>query len=359
MYSLLTDFIEKIIHHAFKFKNKNHCFPMDTGLMVLYFEKKSTRTRLSCTRAWSLLGGTVMDMSAQDGKNHIGVNESIYDSFRVIADLAECIVARVNDHDTLYEIERAIKDSGRNVLLLNGLSDRFHPLQALADIMTMYENENKNDPYLVTMNDDEDDDDYDNNPKKIKDPRKISILREIQVTWIGDTNNVFNSLYTTLPRLGMKMCVCHPKGYGPKSYASEAYRNLTVTSSSSSCLSSSNSSSCSSLNSSYQVVFTNDPKKALKHTKYVITDTWVSMGDEKDAEKRKSDFEGYSVNNELIDNAELEKNWRFLHCLPRKKEEVSDEIFYSKRSLVFKEAENRMWTTMAMMFIWQQQRPRS
>ena len=152
------------------------------SLLVLYFEKRSTNP-LSCTKAWVKLGGTVIDMSPQDGKSHINVSESIYDSFRVISEMSSCIVARVNSHETLHEIYRAAKDSKAKPAVINGLSDQFHPLQILADLLTMYESQ-----------------------KTESAPEDA--LKGTIVSWVGDSNNVCNSLVTTLPRLGMTIqCV--------------------------------------------------------------------------------------------------------------------------------------------------------
>lgn len=280
------------------------------SILVLYFEKRSTRTRLSCTKAWTKLGGTVIDMSPQDGKSHINVNESIYDSFRVIADMASCIVARVNSHETLDEIYRAANDSKAKPAVINGLSDKYHPLQILADLQTMYEHVKKSDKEI-----------------KVEDA-----LEDKNVTWVGDSNNVFNSLMTTLPRLGAKLRICVPAQYPFKWYLLDALERLET----------------NGEIPEGSVILCDSPEEAVTGADFLITDTWVSMGDETEKAERLENFAGYQINKELIDAGKPKEDWRFLHCLPRKKEEVTDDIFYSDRSLVFEEAENRMWTVLAV-----------
>ena len=292
--------------------------------MVIYFEKKSTRTRLSCTRAWTAMGGSVIDMSPQGGNgSHIGVSESLYDSFRVIAGMADCILARVDEHDTLLEICRACDDAkkataGRNnPMVINALSDKFHPLQILADMMTIYENE------LA---------DYDHT-KPI--PPVMDVLTGKTVTWVGDSNNVFNSLMTTLPRFGMKMRVCTPPEYPIRDELFTILLELDV---------------AKEINDESIMMF-DGPVEALENCDYVVTDTWISMGDEKDKEERIKNFDGYQINEDLMKKSKPHEHWKFLHCLPRKKEEVTDDIFYGEKSLVFSEAENRMWTAMSLFYI--------
>jgi len=94
-------------------------------------------------------------------------------------------------------------------------------------------------------------------------------------------------------------------------------------------------------------VFTNDPKVAIREADVIVTDTWISMGQEDEKAKRLKDFAGYQVTSRLAEEGGAKPNWKFMHCLPRKQEEVTDEIFYSPRSVVFQEAENRKWTILA------------
>lgn len=311
--------IEYILQQSYSYKyDKTASVPQiaKNALMVLYFEKKSTRTRLSCTRAWTKMGGTVIDLSPQDGKSHINTNETLYDSFRVISDMADCIVARVNSHETLHTIRKAALDSGKQPIVLNGLSDLYHPLQILADMLTLYEDVNIN-----------------KNTTNVRIHNRSSfseVLTNLNVSWIGDSNNVVNSLLLTLPRFGVNMKICTPKQYPIKRFVLDQIHKDDFFS---------------------RLSFYDNPINALSDADYIITDTWVSMGDEHDKVERISHFNGFQINDILIKQSNVKDNWKFLHCLPRKKEEVSDEIFYSNRSLVFTEAENRMWTTMAVFHI--------
>lgn len=281
--------IEEILHDS--------CMDLDVGrplqgcTLVLFFEKKSTRTRLSCTIAWQQLGGNVVELT----DSHIGTNETTYDSFRVIGEMAHCIVARVNSHETLLEIERALQDCNNQVVLINGLCNLHHPLQALADLLTIKEN-------------------------CLPGPGPL------RVAWIGDCNNVLHSLIHvfSLYEDWISLSVATPKGYELSEPIMSDVNNSHVT-------------------------LSHDPVEAIKDADFIITDTWVSMGDEDSKAQRLVDFRGFRVDEELINRGKPKESWKFMHCLPRKQEEVSDGIFYDKkRSLVFAEAHNRSRTVRAL-----------
>lgn len=312
-----------LIQRAHELKTDHKCLQVPQyarqSVLVLYFEKRSTRTRLSCTKAWTKLGGTVIDMSPQDGKSHINVNESIYDSFRVIADMSACIVARVHSHETLNEIYRAASDSKSKPSVINGLSDRYHPLQILADLQTMYEHLERTKKSGITQ--------------ALQEMCNVTrALQDITVTWVGDSNNVFNSLATTLPRLDVRLHVCVPPEYPFKWHLLDTLERLEMRGEI----------------PTDSIVLCDSPEDAVREADFIVTDTWVSMGDETQKEERLQNFTGYQINRELIAAGKPKDDWRFLHCLPRKQEEVTDDIFYSDRSLVFEEAENRMWTVLAV-----------
>lgn len=316
---LSNEVIEKLVQIAITCKNSNgmsFCRPSTNmpRMLALYFEKKSTRTRLSITSAWTSLGGNVIDMSPQNG-SHIGNGESLYDSFRVIAEMTDCIVVRLDNNTDFHIIKKAVQDSKRKPLLVNGLCDLFHPLQILADLMTMKESLCGNDTNISLE----------------------ECLKDRTVTWIGDSNNISNELIITLHRFRCKMNVCFPSGYTVNDVIWDKVP----------------------IHSRHMVSFFVDPKKALKDADFIITDTWISMGEIQQrsgstvypqkvlAEMRLKDFEGFQINNELVEGSGVKLDWKFMHCLPRKEFEVSDEIFYSKKSLVFEEAANRMWTVLA------------
>lgn len=145
----------------------------------------------------------------------------------------------------------------------------------------------------------------------------------LNVAWIGDANNIVNSMIVTYPKLGLNLNIATPKAYEFDKDIRD-YAQLYS-----------------------QIKFTNDPLEAVKDSDVIVTDTWISMGQESEKESRLENFKGFQVTEDLCRNAK--SNWKFLHCLPRKKNEVDDEVFYNpKRSVVFQEAENRKYTVMSV-----------
>lgn len=272
--------------------NKSAYQPLTGKSMVAIFQKRSTRTRVSTEVGFNLLGGNTVVLSPEDG--HLGVNESIADTSRVLSGFADIILARVYSHSILEEMSRAA-----DVPIINALSDSYHPLQILADLLTLQE--------------------------------RFGHLRGLTVSWIGDGNNVVHSLLMACPKLGINLRVATPRGYeceegivsDAKKFSDQAGTELTLT---------------------------DDPEKCVRNADVIVTDTWISMGQEKEKQERLKAFAGYQVTKQLAGLAK--ENWVFLHCLPRKTEEVTDDVFNDRqRSLVWQEAENRMWTVMAMALL--------
>jgi len=262
--------------------------PLKGYSMSMIFQKRSTRTRVSTETGMFLLGGHGLMLGPQDVQ--LGVNETMKDTSLVLSRFNDIILARVFGHADVEEL--ALHST---VPVINALSDKYHPLQTLADLMALREH--------------------------------FGELKGKTLSWVGDGNNVMHDLVIGALKLGMHVQIANPKGYEPdagvmataKAIAAEQKLRLEVNT---------------------------DASKAVAGAHVVVTDTWVSMGQEEEAKKRKIDFAGYQVNRELM--AKAAPDAVFLHCLPRKPEEVSDEVFYSKQSLVFPEAENRMWTVMAV-----------
>jgi len=221
----------------------------------------------------------------------LGVNETLKDTAKVLCRFNNIILARVFAHADVVELSE-----NSSVPVINALSDKYHPLQTLADLMTLREH--------------------------FGTPLKGKVL-----SWVGDGNNVLHDLMIGALKQGMSVQVSTPAGYDADTDVIDMAKALAKESGAS-------------------VSFTHDPREAVKGADVVVTDTWVSMGQEADGAKRKKDFAGYQVDSKLMSLAA--KDAVFLHCLPRKLEEVTDEVFYSKQSLVFQEAENRMWTLMAV-----------
>lgn len=290
--------IEKILWTSADLKirkkqNKELYRPLDGKNLATIFQKRSTRTRVSTEIGFGLLGGRSIFLSPDD--IHLGVSESVYDSGRVLSRYVDIILARVYSHDVLNELIKA-----STVPIINGLSDTYHPLQILADLLTLQEH--------------------------------FGRLKGLKIAWVGDGNNIVHSFLMACPKLGIDLRIATPKGYecnsdiisDAKLAAKECEGHVP------------------------QLYFTRDPKEAVEGADVVVTDTWVSMGQEKHKQDRLKAFAGYQVTKQLCSGAS--KDWVFLHCLPRKPEEVADEVFYDeKRSLVWTEAENRMWTVMSVM----------
>jgi len=258
--------------------------------LAMIFEKPSTRTRISFEVGMWQLGGYALYLSATDLQ--LGRGETIADTARVLSRYVDGIMARVFKHQTILDL---VKHS--TVPVINGLSDFTHPCQGLADLFTVYE-------------------------KK----RRFSGLR---LAYVGDGNNVANSLIYGSAKVGMDIILACPKGYEPKAEVvaqaeKEARRQGST------------------------VNVTNDPKEAVKEADVIYTDVWASMGQEKEREERLKIMKPYQVNAQLV--KEAKEDYIFMHCLPAHRgEEVTDEVADSKNSVIFDQAENRMHTQKAVM----------
>jgi len=275
---------------AYSDKSKPLPKPLDGHSMSMIFQKRSTRTRVSTETGMSLLGGHALFLGPSDIQ--LGVNESMRDTASVLSRFNDLILARVYDHDDITELAKY-----SSVPIINALSDLHHPLQTLADLMALQQHFGRD-------------------------------LSGKTVAWVGDGNNVLHDLMFGSLKMGMNVQIATPTGYEPdadimaKGKALSEENGVTLTT-------------------------TTVADDAVNGADVVVTDTWVSMGQEDEYEKRVKEFDGYQVNKELMGKAN--DGAVFLHCLPRHIEEVTDEVIYSDASLVFPEAENRMWTVMAVM----------
>lgn len=213
--------------------------------------------------------------------------------------MTSCMVARVGPHS---DVANLAKDS--SVPVINALSDDFHPLQIIADFLTIHE------AYPSS------------NPSSLG-------LEGLKVAWIGDSNNVLFDLAIGCIKMGVNISVASPQGYG----IPEAMKQHIL-------------SAANVVSSAGQLIETTVPEDAIKDADILVTDTWVSMGQEAETKKRMKAFAGYQITNELAKRGGAKPDWKFMHCLPRHPEEVHDEVFYSDRSLVFPEAENRLWAAV-------------
>lgn len=262
-------------------------------LVALLFSKRSTRTRISTEGAAAHFGAQPMFLGKDDIQ--LGVNESMYDTTKVISSMTSCIFARVNRHQDILDL---CKHS--HVPIINSLCDMYHPLQAIADILSVKEAFGKTDG--------------------------------LKLTWIGDANNVLNDLAIAALKANMSVSVLVPASVTLDASVAQTAEKLVVASNGA---------------VSFEVV--HDPLVALKGANVVVTDTWISMGEEAEKEHKLKQFAGYQITQDMLAKGQVADNWRFMHCLPRHPEEVADDVFYSENSIVFSEAENRLYAAMAVI----------
>lgn len=248
----------------------------------LIFEKPSTRTRVSFEAAMYELGGHAIYLSSNELQLKRG--ETIADTARVLSRYLDGIMARVFYHKDIVELAKFA-----DIPVINGLSDMFHPCQALGDLLTIKEKKGR--------------------------------LDGIKLTYLGDGNNVCHSLMLGGVKMGMQIVVSTPKGYEPDSevlnWVKEDEKKYKG-----------------------EVLLIEDPVEAIKNSDVVYTDVWVSMGQE-DSETKKKVLLPYQINEKLVKYAK--KDYIFMHCLPAHRgEEVLDEVIDSENSVVFDQAENRL-----------------
>jgi len=271
------------------FKAYKRTKPLSGLTLGMIFQKRSTRTRVSTEVAMYNLGGHAIFLSSADIQ--LGGGETVKDTSRVLTRMVDGVLARVYSHDDVVELAEY-----STVPVINALSDKYHPLQILADLLTI--EEHKGD------------------------------LAGLKLAWVGDGNNVCNSLLIGCAKMGMNMSVATPKGYEPPSDVVEKAKDYAD-------------------ETGAEIVITNDAIAAVTSADIVVTDTFVSMGEEEEAAAKLKEFENYIVTEELV--AYAKPNYIFMHCLPYKHKEATEEVFESKNSVVFDEAENRLHTVMAVL----------
>lgn len=278
--------------------------------VAMMFNKRSTRTRISTEGAVVQMGGHPMFLGKDDIQ--LGVNESLYDTALVMSSMVSCIVARVSKHADVADLAKH-----SSVPVINALCDRFHPLQIIADFLTIYETCDAHGRHT--------------RPTTTAGLSSLG-LEGLKIAWVGDANNVLFDMAIGAAKMGVDMAVATPKGYEiPASmveFIAEARRGVQ---------------------NPGKLTQTNVPEEAVKDADILVTDTWVSMGQEAETAQRLKDFEGFQITSELAKRGGAKEGWKFMHCLPRHPEEVSDEVFYSHRSLVFPEAENRLWAAISAL----------
>ncbi|KAI3340268.1 putative ornithine carbamoyl transferase [Ustulina deusta] len=270
--------------------------------VALMFSKRSTRTRVSTEAAVSLMGGHPMFLGKDDIQ--LGVNESLHDTSKIISSMTSCMVARVGPHNHVAGLAEH-----SSVPVINALSNDFHPLQTIADFLTIHEafsQQGVNSSGVV--------------PDRLK------------VAWVGDANNVLFDLAIGCVKLGVDISVATPPDYRIPEKMMAFIKEQAKTAASPGTV------------NEYFI-----PEEAVKDANIIVTDTWISMGQEEETQKRLKAFAGFRVTDELAKRGGAKADWKFMHCLPRHQEEVSDEVIYGPRSLVFEEGENRLWAAIAAL----------
>ncbi|CAF9920683.1 MAG: ornithine carbamoyltransferase [Heterodermia speciosa] len=235
-------------------------------------------------------------------------NESLYDTSVVISSMVAAIVARVGPHS---DVAGLAKNS--TVPVINALSEDAHPLQTVADLLAIHEAFQSS------------------GRRQIAGSPGLGI-EGLKIAWIGDSNNVLYDLACGAVKLGVDVAVATPKGYGIPGRMREMIQHAGAEAKSGS-----------------KLFETHVPEEAIQNADVLVTDTWVSMGQEEEKAKRLKAFEGFQITDELARRGGAKPGWKFMHCLPRHSDEVSDEVFYSPRSLVFPEAENRLYAALSVL----------
>ena len=249
-------------------------------LLLMVFEKPSTRTRLSFDIAMRQLGGQTIVMNSSD--MHLGKGEeSVEDTAKVISSFSDIVMFRTFKHQTLIDLSKLL-----TVPLINGLTNSSHPCQLLSDVMTYEE--------------------------------KKGPIKNANIAWVGDGNNVANSAIEAAVQFDFNLNVCVPKKYLPsKNILDWAEKN------------------------NGKIKIFHDPKKGIKDVDCIMSDKWVSMGDKGDSKKKKSNLKNFQINEKLM--ALANTNAIYLHVLPAaREEEVTSSVIDGKQSLVWVQAENRL-----------------
>jgi len=252
--------------------------------LAMIFQKPSTRTRVSFEAGMYHLGGHAINLSSQDMQLSRG--ETIEDTAKTLSRYVDCIMARVYDHRLLEKLSES-----SSIPVINGLSNSFHPCQILADFMTIKEKKGK--------------------------------FKGLKIAWIGDGNNVCNSMIYGCALSGAKLSIATPKGFEPdKSVLKESSKSV-------------------------EIDLSTDPIKAIKNADVVVTDTYTSIHNN-DLKRIKKFLPKYQVNESLMNHAD--SNAIFMHCLPAKREnEVTSSVIDGPQSVVWDEAENRLHTQKALL----------
>ena len=288
---------EKILRWAIEFKRlwkqsdevAMNFMPLDTLAIGSIYEKPSTRTRVSFEVGINRLGGYPLTLLKNDIQ--LGKSETVGDTSQVLSRFLGGMTYRCFSHDDVTELA-----ANADVPVINALSDKHHPCQAAADLMTVLEH--------------------------FDEPS------EITVAWVGDGNNVLHDLMLACAMLGIDINYAVPEGYEPDEEIVERTMALAE-------------------KNGCKVTMMHDPIEAVSDAHVVYTDVFISMGEEHMNDKVEA-FDGFQVNEEMVSN--MDETWKFMHCLPAHRgDEVTNWVMDHKNSIVFEQAENRMWAQMSLL----------
>ena len=288
----MKDDLEQIIDLSINLKKRRYDYEpvLSRHILGMIFEKQSTRTRVSLETAIEQLGGHAIYLNPNDMQ--VGRGETVADTARVLSGFVDFISYRAYSSDNVAELAK-----NASVPVINALDNKEHPVQIVADFMTMKE--------------------------------KFGKLKGLKLAYVGDGNNMANSLIAGASILGVDVSVGSPQGHKPDSSIVQKAKDLTKKTGS-------------------RVEILDDPMEAAESADAVYTDVWVSMGEEAEKKEKERQFSGFQVNDSLMSKAK--KSAIFMHCLPAHRGlEVSASVIDGPRSIVFQQAENRLHTAKAIL----------
>ncbi|MFW6134077.1 MAG: ornithine carbamoyltransferase [Elusimicrobiota bacterium] len=281
------DILQKLVERGIELKQGVPPIRGKDKVLAMIFKKPSTRTNVSFQVAMHKLGGKSIYLGTEMLQLYRG--ETIEDTTRTLSRYVDAIVIRTYSHQEVMDMAKI-----SSVPIINGLTDLLHPCQAIGDVMTVTEHKGK---------------DYEN----------------IKVGFIGDGNNVCNSLINAAGLFGFQLTVASPQGYEPNAKIAEDVSKKNP-----------------------NIKITDDPFEAVGGSDVVYTDVWVSMGDDEKKKKRRKKFKKFQVNNDLLEKAKSDV--MVMHCLPAHRgEEITSEVLDGEKSFVFEQAENRMHIQEAIL----------
>lgn len=282
--------LEKAVVLKEKTLKKQFDQPLKGKILGMIFDKSSTRTRVSFEVGMIQLGGSALYLNGNDLQ--LGRGETVADTAQVLSQYLDGIMIRTFSHKSVEELAEYA-----DIPVINGLTDLYHPCQALADLLTIYEQKGK--------------------------------LKGLKLAYIGDGNNVAHSLMIACTKVGMDVSIASPKGYHPDKTITARCEDFAI-------------------QTGANMVITESPQEAVQGADIIYTDVWTSMGQELENEQRLKDFHEYQVNETLLKAAN--EDYLFMHCLPAHRgEEVTAEVIDGQHSVVFEQAGNRLHAQKALL----------